>query len=177
MGAEIPPDDPNLGKVDIAYWEIATRYSSRLQRLALRLCQGHDEPARDLIQQTLANTARCDLYDCDDLWPLFRKIMLNAHIDHGRLRSREQPLPDSDGQAVHPGVADQTVLRAQLHQVLASLPTDQVRLLQFVYREGYSLDEVAAKLDVTPEAVKQRLKRARGRFRTVFERQEMVAWE
>ena len=178
MGAENAPDESNLGKADIAYWEIASCYSSRLRRLAMRLCQGNDELARDLTQQTLANTARCDLAnDGRDLWPLFRKIMLNAYIDRGRLKSRETALPEIDDRVVQTGVAEHTVLRAQLHQVLAALPSDQVQLLQFVYREGYSLDEVATKLRLTPEAVKQRLKRARGRFKSIFEHQELVAWK
>jgi len=175
MGAANPPDDGNLGKEDIVYWEIASRYSCRLWRLAMRLCQGHDELARDLTQQTLANTARCEVSrDRGDIWPLFRRIMLNAHIDRGRLRGREQPLPDFEIESVQSGVADAMVLRTQIRQVLESLPTDQVQLLQLVYREGYSLEEVAVRLAVTPEAVKQRLKRARGRFKSTFEQQEEV---
>jgi RNA polymerase sigma factor (sigma-70 family) len=160
------PDHPHE-----EYWKVAETYSLRLGRLALRLCQGEEEFARDLTQQTLANTANCDdLQIHRDIWPLFRRVMLNAHIDRGRLKHREKPLLDVELQANSSDPGSSIDLKWDVRQALSALTDDQARLLQLVYGQGHSLEEASYLLQITPEAVKQRLKRARHQFRKAFER-------
>lgn len=161
--------DPPHGQSPFdSYWGVVQSYAPRLLRFAMRLSGGDEEAARDLTQQALVKTAACsDLRLEDDLWPLLKRVMLNAYIDRGRLRTRERPLYDfdcagSDGFLVDPW------LKSRFQAVAAALPAEQIRLLGLVYEQGHSLDEAANLLGITAEAAKQRLKRARHRFRSTF---------
>lgn len=122
-----------------------------------------------MTQQTLAQTAQCDgVGERGDPWVLFRRVMMNAFIDRVRLRKRETNLEEPAHNGRGEDVVDSGLNRIMVRQALARLEPDQVRMLYLVYGEGYSLEEAGARLGMTEEAVKQRLKRVRARLRSAF---------
>ncbi|MBI5706027.1 MAG: sigma-70 family RNA polymerase sigma factor [Armatimonadetes bacterium] len=169
-------------------WGGTALHARRLERLALRLCQGDSESACDLAHQAMANAAGKDGLDQNrDLWPYLRTSLVHLFIDRLRLQKRELPLEavESDvkrqrsdgsepGQPDGQRLIEARFLRQRVGEVMAHLPEPQAEVLRLVYSEGYSLEEIGQKLGLTQEAVKQRLKRARGRFRSVCEKMEVV---
>jgi RNA polymerase sigma-70 factor (ECF subfamily) len=151
------------------YWGAAEPFAGRLKRLALRLCQGDEEGARDLVQQTLANSSDCEpLQPNGQAWALFRKVMVNARIDRARLAKREFPLYETDRTADGAHLFESRLLGENIRRTLAHLDERDARIIRMVYGDGRSLTEVASSLGMTVEAVKQRLKRARAKFRHLY---------
>lgn len=173
---------------DRTRWGGTALHARRLERLALRLCQGDVESACDLAHQAMANAAAKDGLDQGrDLWPYLRTSLVHLFIDRLRLQKRELPLEaveqrlnrhgpngSESGQPDGQSMIEARFLRQRVGEVMAHLPEPQVEVLRLVYSEGYSLEEAGQKLGLTQEAVKQRLKRARGRFRSVCEKMEVV---
>lgn len=160
-------------------WSKADVHRARLMRLALRLCNGDRDAASDLAQQAIANACcRLGLDGDRDLWPYLRTSLLHLYIDRARLLKRELPL-DALGEyrsrngflngSGHEADSDRELrlsfLRKSVKSVLAEMPDSQVALLLLIYAEGHSLEEAGTRLGLSAEAVKQRLKRARERFR------------
>lgn len=149
-------------------WGDMARLQPRLHRVALRLCRGNDEEARDLTQDALVRAAGyCD-GRLNSLWSLLVTIMKNSFIDRVRVRNREQyELPEVQVTAGEYDVQAE-VNRQQIVRTMRSLPFSQAQLLHLIYAEGYTLEEAAQRMGITSEAVKQRLKRARERFRAEY---------
>lgn len=159
----------------VGLWGRADEYARRLKRLALRLCQGDAESACDLAHQVLASAAQCDGLDANgNLWPYLRTALVNHYVDKKRLQQREVSLiddePPVDG-ALH---IETRFVQHEVRRILSGMPEKQAEILRLVYTEGYTLEEVATRMELTSEAVKQRLKRARGRFKAVCKKMEVV---
>jgi len=68
-----------------------------------------------------------------------------------------------------PSASESLILaRDQIHRILASMPERQSTVLIGKYLEGYSVGELASKLETTPKAVEMLLRRARNAFRAAF---------
>lgn len=107
--------------------------------------------------------------------PWLRQMTRNRahHVLRGRVRARRwmQPADDHhvetivDGRA---GVAERLLAnedRERLREALAALPDETREVLALYYREGQSVAQVAALLDLSENAVKKRLSRARDTLR------------
>jgi RNA polymerase sigma factor (sigma-70 family) len=114
--------------------------------------------------------------------PWLRQITRNRahHALRGRVRTRRwmvQPSGDHHVEAVvdgRAGVAERVLAnedRERLRDALAALPDETREVLALYYREGQSVAQVAALLDLSESAVKKRLSRARHTLRdTLLER-------
>lgn len=154
-------------------------HRTRLTRLALRLCNGDRDAASDLAQQAITNACCRQGLDGDrDLWPYLRTSLLHLYIDRTRLLKRELSLEalnefrgkngfeyGTDREADSERELRLSFLRRSVKKVLDEMPDSQVALLLLIYAEGHSLEEAGTRLGLSAEAVKQRLKRARERFR------------
>ena len=105
----------------------------------------------------------------DGLRWLYRVSHLTI-ANHWRSASRKRRLQEKAsaiGVAPPSPLADQVVMRAEVREVVALLdelkPTD-AEILRLVAWEQLATDEVAAVLDISPVAAKQRLSRARKRL-------------
>ncbi|MBI1874496.1 MAG: sigma-70 family RNA polymerase sigma factor [Acidobacteria bacterium] len=108
--------------------------------------------------------------------PWLRQITRNRahHVLRGRMRARRwmMQLPDDrqveaivDGRA---GVAERLLANEEreiLREALAALPDETREVLTLYYREGQSVAQVAELLDLSEDAVKKRLSRARATLR------------
>ena len=114
--------------------------------------------------------------------PWLRQMTRNRahHVLRGQVRTRRwmvQPSDDHHVEAVvdgRAGVAERLLAneeRERLREALAALPDETREVLALYYREGQSVTQVAALLDLSEGAVKKRLSRARETLRgTLLER-------
>ena len=141
-------------------------YQDRLRRYLGRV-SGETELARDLTQEVFLRVSRVAIPVAPENqlagW-LFR-IARNVALDHHRQRSRrpEEALPRFDRAK---GASQETT--TALNQALSALP--ELDRDVFLMREmsGLSYDEIANACELTPDAVRNRIHRARLQLREVL---------
>ena len=141
-------------------------YQDRLRRYLGRV-SGETELARDLTQEVFLRVSRVAIPVAPENqlagW-LFR-IARNVALDHHRQRSRrpEEALPRCDRAK---GASQETT--TALNQALSALP--ELDRDVFLMREmsGLSYDEIANACELTPDAVRNRIHRARLQLREVL---------
>ncbi|HEX6460866.1 MAG TPA: sigma-70 family RNA polymerase sigma factor, partial [Thermoleophilaceae bacterium] len=151
--------------LEAAYIETAPGLLRRLERMT-----GDPHTAEDLCQEAFARawTAAPRDVPAAVLRSWLYSTAGNLAVDELRRRSRQQRRPlaelDPDAFAVHDH--ELPVARA----ALAELTPHERLVLLLRYQAGLSLRELARLLDVTEEAARKRVARARERFREVFSR-------
>jgi RNA polymerase sigma-70 factor (ECF subfamily) len=133
------------------------------------LCRavGYDEAARDLTQEVFLRVARAEVPDRDPaglrawVFAIARNLALN-HARDGQRRPAEVALADAAAPAVQE-------LGAAIQRALASL--SDIDRDVFLLREtaGLSYDEIAGACELTVEAVRARLYRARIDLRSALD--------
>ena len=143
-------------------------------RYAWRLA-GNREDAEDLLQESLVSALKAfgQLRDPGSFKSWLLAIVRRQHLVHlrrrhsgiaaltGRLGDAEETVPD------YRAVDDGDPLTEQLALALERLPAAQRELVALFYFEGLSLRETARVLGTTPNAVTQRLHRARTALRGI----------
>ncbi len=142
------------------------RYEEAISGYLWRLT-GNEEVAYDLCQETFLQAWQhfdaLNAHPYPNRW-LFRVAtrLGQHHLRHQRAVGIALPL---DEQTAKPGdLATQVVERDEVHHILLLLPPEQrvLLLLRGVY--GFSCDEAARILGISPDAAKKRLYRARVAF-------------
>ena len=159
--------------------EIVTRYEDTLYNFGFRMC-GHKEDAEDILQDTFLSAFRYldGFREETRLKNWLFKIAANACYRKRRKKKGEpdfelslEALLPGDGAAGQYDIPDwssdpsERLLQSELKQVIG----EAVRALPPKYRmvfnlrdmEGFSTEETATILEITPQAVKTRLHRAR----------------
>lgn len=147
--------------------ELYRRYSPRVYAVVRRLA-GDDALAEDWAQEAWVRAIRA--------LPSFRgesrfstwihRIAVNSALHGRRWRNRrtrdevDMPVAVPDGRA-----SDQTVLRITLERAIETLPDGMRQVLVLHDVEGYTHEEIAALLGVTPGTSKSQLFKARARMR------------
>ncbi len=168
-----------LGSHEREFEKLVSLFERRLYGVALRLTSNPDEAA-ELVQDTFLRAFRA--------WGKFRKesqaytwlyrILINLNKDRlakvGRRRDREQPLESGDGEETM-DLPDRTAdpersaeiseLRTHLTEAIESLPLGYRECVVLRDIEGLSYEEIAQSMDITVEAVRSRLARARQQLR------------
>jgi RNA polymerase sigma-70 factor, ECF subfamily len=159
--------------------EIISRYEEPLYNFGLRMC-GHKQDAEDIIQDTfLSAFLYLDSFrEESSLKNWLYKIAANACF---RMRRKKKCEPDyelsledllpGDGEAGNFDIPDWTddpsdnLLRNELRKVIEQAVRELPPIYRMVFNlrdmEGFSTDETATIMDITPQAVKTRLHRAR----------------
>jgi RNA polymerase sigma factor (sigma-70 family) len=153
-----------------AFAEIVARYQSLICSISYSAC-GDVERSQDLAQDTfvaawkdlpaLKEPGRLKSWLCG----IARNLIHNS-------RRREMRTPTGQADPLHPELAcagaspaEQTMSKeeeALVWRALETIPPDYREPLILFYREGQSVQAVAAALDLTDDAVRQRLSRGRG---------------
>jgi RNA polymerase sigma-70 factor (ECF subfamily) len=194
-GADVVPDDPDAGDVDlakigdeVAFEALVSRHERTVWLVARRLL-GDDDEALDAAQETFLRVFRA--------LPRFRGdakfrtwvIGIAINVCRNRLASRERrlsrvtdeltrtdpatgkaserPLPDPA-----PGpeaTAHASELRASLERALASLSVEHREIVVLREIEGLDYHEIARSLGCRVGTVKSRLARARAALREALE--------
>lgn len=159
--------------------EIVSRYEEALYNFGLRMC-GQKQDAEDIIQDTFLSAFRYldSFREETSLKNWLYKIAANACF---RMRRKKKCEPDyelsledllpGDGAAGQFDIPDwsedpsDNLLRSELKTVIEEAVHELPPLYRMVFNlrdmEGFSTEETAAIMDITPQAVKTRLHRAR----------------
>src|SRR5687768_5594596 len=141
-------------------------YRDRLRRYLGRAC-GETELARDLTQEVFLRVSRVAIPVASEHqlagW-LFR-IARNVMLDHHRQRNRR---PEEALERVDKARGASQETSTALNQALSTLP--ELDRDVFLMREtsGLSYDEIANACELTPDAVRNRIHRARLQLREVL---------
>jgi RNA polymerase sigma-70 factor (ECF subfamily) len=143
------------------------QYSGRLLRY-LRRATGEREAARDLSQEVFLRVSRTAIPTAPEnqLAGWLFKIARNVARDYHRQRRRR---PETDLGPASEGTRDaQQEMALALKQALATLP--ELDRDVFLLREvgGLSREEIATACELTPDAVRSRIHRARLELRAVL---------
>lgn len=151
------------GDVD-AYEVLVHRHRTRIYRIALRMLgDPHDaeDVAQDVLIQVWSSLAGFAGTSAFTTW-LYR-IVVNRCTNHVRRRRWTRPVSEQDHPAVA-GAEDTAVARQRARATMAAvaaLPPDQRAVIVLHQLEGLSYREVAAVVNVSEDAVRGRLYRAR----------------
>jgi RNA polymerase sigma-70 factor (ECF subfamily) len=158
----------------MALEQLFSRHQARVYRFGKKMC-GDDADAQDVLQETFIAAARSlpDFRGASSVSTWLYTIARSFCIKHRRtskfapthLESLEQD-PAGAAQLAHPGRSPEEdaagrQLQGVLDQAIASLEPMYREVLILRDVEGLSAPEVAEALDLTVEAVKSRLHRAR----------------
>lgn len=170
---------------DVAAFErIVVEYEPKLVRFVYGMC-GERELAEDMVQETFVSAYRALAEAPDDLklsaWlykialnklrsekrkkrPLLSFNMPSFGGDHDRPED-EQPILNLPDPHAEPG--EEISQRQLILETLKRLPEDQATAL-LMDAQGYDDEEIAAALEVSVGAVRQKLFRGRKAFRTLY---------
>lgn len=169
-----------------AFATLMRRYESRIQRY-LRQMVGEAELAGDLTQETFLAAYRALArwqpppetapQTSDPLSPWLYRIATNRALSALRSQAvsrRASPAPASEEIA---SVEDAAVGRALLRAALETLDEDDAACLVLHYVAGERYGEIAARLNLSSEAVRKRVGRALTALRRVYAAMESEASE
>jgi RNA polymerase sigma-70 factor (ECF subfamily) len=153
----------------------------RLYRLAYRLT-GSREDAEDLVQSLLIRMMPLErrLADIEHLSPWLARSLYHLYVDEIRRGSRSptalratEPneslagVPDESFETPEQSTERQLAQR-RVRVALAQLTPEHRALIAWHDMEGYTLDELAASLDIPVGTLKSRLHRARAHLRRIL---------
>jgi RNA polymerase sigma-70 factor, ECF subfamily len=170
----------HMGKVHITPEEMYQTSYPRIYQRVYRLLR-HHEQAEDVTQESFLKAIRAwpTLTTTDNLSNWLYTIATNTAYDALR---RQRRLSWSSLEASVLPVADHTSdpdehypMQAAVHHALSRLPQRSQRALLMHVVEGYSLQEIAAMLGLTPASTKNYLNRARRAFRECYAQEEVSA--
>ncbi len=161
--------------------DIARRHEGALLRTARRLCQGRDDPAQDLVQDTLIRAYGAflagEMDQGRDPRPWLTRILTNLFINDYARRKKWDASVDFDtltafgttgppqtqaAPADVPGLALLArTLDEELEHALTQLPESSRRCVQLVDMDGLEYEEAARVLGIPIGTVRSRLARAR----------------
>lgn len=154
---------------EMAYRSFYDAYADRLSRYLLVVTAGDEHATREALQGTLTRVVRSIKIFSDEkiFWSWLTVLARSALFDESRKRRRylgfldrfmrhakveEMSRPDDDS-----GERLDTLLE----KTMASLPTEERKLLEWKYLEHRSVREIADELQTTEKTVESRLGRIR----------------
>jgi RNA polymerase sigma-70 factor (ECF subfamily) len=155
-----------------ALGELIRRHQDRLFRVAFRVLRDPGR-AEDAVADAFAAVwSRCGRWRGESATTWIARVAYSVVLDHARSRRRWWRLfgatveEAAQEPASDPADRDQQVHRARrLEQAVATLAPEDRMLVHLHYFEGQSLAEIAAVMQVSRDALKMRLSRARARLR------------
>ncbi|WP_296011541.1 sigma-70 family RNA polymerase sigma factor [uncultured Adlercreutzia sp.] len=160
-----------------AFERLAAKVQPSLRRVALGYLAGNEAEAADAVQETLVSAWKNigGVREPRYFRTWITRICINACRDLQRRRTPE-PLGDAAADRPDPRAsADKALLaRAGFETLTAAAGASNAPAIALFYGEGYSTEEIAALLDVSPDVVRQRLSRGRKAITKTFSRTGLV---
>lgn len=158
-------DDPGRsgGAADDEFTAYATQAVSRLRATAFLMCRDW-HLADDLTQTALTKLflAWPKVSKAEDVDAYARKVLLRSYLDHHRRRSTSEVVTTSFDEAA---VAESSDLRITLVDALRLLKPQDRAVIVLRYWEDYSVEKVAALLEIREATVRARSMRALAKLR------------
>jgi len=164
---------------------VLSEHLDALFRTAVRLCQGQEADAEDLLQDTVlrAFTHYDQLREASAARAWLFTILTRTHLNRLRAVRRRAELPDADLDegALEAALAEWVSLRSpaeeaetrqlseRLTQALDELPVELRRVVWLVDVEGFTQREAAAMEEVPEGTIASRLFRSRRQLRMALE--------
>jgi RNA polymerase sigma-70 factor (ECF subfamily) len=147
-----------------AYEVLVRRHRDRIYRIALRML-GDRHDAEDIAQDVMIQvwTALAGFTGASLFTTWLYRIVVNRCLNQLRRRRWTRPVLDGDPQPVA-GAEDTVIARQRAGaamEAIAALPSDQRAVIVLHQLEGLSYREVAAVVNISEDAVRGRLHRAR----------------
>jgi RNA polymerase sigma-70 factor (ECF subfamily) len=151
------------GDVD-AYEVLVRRHRDRIYRIALRML-GDRHDAEDVAQDVVIQvwTALAGFTGASSFTTWLYRIVVNRCLNQIRRRRLTRPVLDGDPPPAA-GAEDMVIARQRARaamEAVAALPPDQRAVVVLHQLEGLSYREVAAVVNISEDAVRGRLHRAR----------------
>jgi RNA polymerase sigma-70 factor, ECF subfamily len=151
------------GDVD-AYEVLVRRHRDRIYRIALRML-GDRHDAEDIAQDVMIQvwTALAGFTGSSSFTTWLYRIVVNRCLNQIRRRRWTRPVLEGDPQPVA-GAEDMVIARQRAGaamEAIAALPPDQRAVIVLHQLEGLTYREVAAVVNISEDAVRGRLHRAR----------------
>ncbi|MCB1645197.1 MAG: RNA polymerase sigma factor [Pseudomonadales bacterium] len=156
-------------------------YFPRLYRFALTRLDADDDTIRDVVQTTMMNAMKgMSSYRGEaSMFTWLCQICRNEINGYFRKLSRSVPVVPQDDDAIRPileslesdesdtpeGMFEGVQMKRLIQEVLDHLPANYGDALEWKYIEGFSVSEIAERLEVTDLAAQSLLARARTAFR------------
>lgn len=151
-------------------------YGRALYAVALKVLNGDEELAQDVLQEALVNVWKYGKgYDNSkgSLFTWAMNITRNKAIDKLRSKNRK---PEIQGEetfvylAEERGVESVLVDGLDVREQVSKLPQEQRVLIEMAYFQGYTQDELSKNLNIPLGTVKTRMRTAMRDLRKLFER-------
>ena len=168
------PDEfpPRAGEAVSLFERLVAEYQPPFLNYLYRLV-GDPAVAEDLVQEafTRAWRARAQLVSVDNPRAWLYRIATNAARDHLRRRRLIAwlPLTSADARLNDSGFEDASLEGERVRRARLQLAPDYRIPLVLYTCQDFSVAEIAAALSISPDAVKQRLVRARQQLRDAYE--------
>jgi len=145
-----------------AWLELVRRYERRVYNYALRMV-GHPDDAADLMQEIFMGVYRnLPGYRGDGAFPawLFRIASFRC-TDYLRRRRLHVPFDEDDGHTTGGNDPEVSVLATHANReiaaALATLPPEQRHVVELKFFQGFTFEDIAAQLGISPNTAKTRL--------------------
>lgn len=145
-----------------AWLKLVRRYERRLYNYALRMV-GHPDDAADLMQEIFMGAYRnLPGYRGDGAFPawLFRIASFRC-TDYLRRRRQHDEFREGDGAVLSPNDPEVSLLATHANReitaALARLPADQRHVVELKFFQGFTFEDIAGQLGVSPNTAKTRL--------------------
>lgn len=147
-----------------AYEVLVRRHRDRIYRIALRML-GDRHDAEDIAQDVMVQvwTALAGFTGASSFTTWLYRIVVNRCLNQLRRRRWTRPVLEGDPQPMV-GAEDTVIARQRAEaamEAIAALPSDQRAVIVLHQLEGMSYREVAAVVNISEDAVRGRLHRAR----------------
>lgn len=147
-----------------AYEVLVRRHRDRIYRIALRML-GDRHDAEDIAQDVVIQvwTALAGFTGASSFTTWLYRIVVNRCLNQLRRRRWTRPVLEGDPQPMA-GTEDTVIARQRAGaamEAIAALPSDQRAVIVLHQLEGLSYREVAAVVNISEDAVRGRLHRAR----------------
>lgn len=153
---------------------IVEAYQARIARYIFRLVGDH-ELALDLTQDTFVNayrsfhTLRSPLALSAWLYRIATHLAVQARWRGSRLKWQALTNLENSRSAAIDAPDAGVIDREMVQLALAKLPRDRAACLLLHVKEGFSYEEVATIMGISPEAARKRIARAKTQFRAVYD--------
>jgi RNA polymerase sigma-70 factor (ECF subfamily) len=164
-----PANDPAAGRPDAAFAERVVAARPALLRFGLKLTRDSDR-AEDLAQETILRAlAKAHLYSERGRLESWLLVILYKNFVSGIRRTARTSI------SAFPAMEEAVVSRQEDHvlvgevgRCLRLIPPEQAVVTLLVGRDGYSYDQAASLLNLSPTTVRSRLSRGRAQLRRLL---------
>jgi RNA polymerase sigma-70 factor, ECF subfamily len=158
-----------------AFLEIYKRRRAQIFTFCVHMCAGDEELAKDAFQETFIRIhSRRDQYRGENFPSWCRSIARSISIDLQRKRKprrfkeSDYEIPANDRSAHPDDAVEQHILRARIDRALARVPLKLRECFVLHDYEGMTMLEIATELEISEDAVRVRVWRARKQLRKLL---------